>query len=316
MTPRTARRPRPTRTGRLAGRTALVTGGGRGIGRAIALALAADGCDVAVNYRRDADPAAATVADLEALGVPGRGRRGLGRRPGPRRRPWATSVLDDFGPVDLLVCNAGIASRGGTVAETSLDEVDRLMRTHVYSAVQLCRVLLPAMRGRPRGDLVFVSSVAARLMAARSAPYTMAKVALEALALTLAKEERANGIHANVGRPRARRHRDGPAPRAGGDGRRGHRHPGRLVAVRPGLPARGRRRRGPVPRVAGRRLRDRPGGVGRRRGLTAPAVGGSGTAGCGARAGERARCPGRVRSRCRQRAGERIRTSTPEGTGT
>ena len=190
----------PTPDRPLAGRTALVTGGGRGIGRAIALALAADGCDVAVNYRRDAESAAATVDDVEASGVRGRAFAASVDDP-DAARALAGAVLSDFGPVDLLVCNAGIASRGGTVAESSLDEVDRLMRTHVYSAFLLSGALLPAMREQPRGDLVFISSVAARLMAARSAPYTMAKVALEALALTLAKEERANGIHANVVAP-------------------------------------------------------------------------------------------------------------------
>jgi 3-oxoacyl-[acyl-carrier protein] reductase len=184
----------------LAGRTALVTGGGRGIGRAVALALAADGCAVAVNYRRDGDSAAATVADLESHGVRAAAYAASVDDP-DAATGLGEAVLADFGPVDLLVCNAGIASRGGTVAETSLDEFDRLMRTHVYSAVQLCRVLLPGMRACPRGDLVFVSSVAARLMAARSAPYTMAKVALESLAMTLAKEERAHGIHANVVAP-------------------------------------------------------------------------------------------------------------------
>lgn len=184
----------------LAGRTALVTGGGRGIGRAIALALAADGCDVAVNYRRDAASAASTVADIETLG-----RRGAAYEASVDDPEAAAglgdAVLADFGPVDLLVCNAGIASRGNTVADTPLSEVDRLMRTHVYGAFQLCGALLPAMREQPRGDLVFISSVAARHVAARSAPYTMAKVALEALALTLAKEERPHGIHANVVAP-------------------------------------------------------------------------------------------------------------------
>ncbi len=184
----------------LGGRTALVTGGGRGIGRAIALALATDGCDVAVNYRRDADSAAATVAELEALGVR------AAAFPASVDDADATSalgesVLAEFGAVDLLVCNAGIASRGGLVVETSLDEVDRLMRTHVYSAFRLCQMLLPGMRLRPRGDLIFVSSVAARLMAARSAPYSMAKVALESLAMTLAKEERQFGIRVNVVAP-------------------------------------------------------------------------------------------------------------------
>ena len=75
------------------------------------------------------------------------------------------------------------------------------MRTHVYGAYQLCGALLPGMRSRPRGDVVMISSVAAKQFAARTSPYTMAKVALEALALTLAKEERNNGIHVNVVAP-------------------------------------------------------------------------------------------------------------------
>jgi 3-oxoacyl-[acyl-carrier protein] reductase len=184
----------------LAGRSALVTGGGRGIGRAIALGLAADGCAVAVNYRKDAAAAAATAADIKALGAHARTYPASVDDPDAATALGET-VLADFGPVDILVCNAGIASRGGTVAETSLDEVDRLMRTHVYSAFQLCKVLLPAMRERPRADVIFISSVAARLKGPRSAPYTMAKAALEALALTLAKEERTYGIHANVVAP-------------------------------------------------------------------------------------------------------------------
>jgi len=184
----------------LAGRAALITGGGRGIGRAIALALAADGCDVAVNYRRDSESAAATAAAIGDLGRRAAAFEASVDDP-EAAAGLAAAVLAGFGPIDLLVCNAGIASRGSTVADTSLSEVDRLMRTHVYSAFQLCGALLPAMREQPRGDLVFISSVAARHVAARSAPYTMAKVALEALALTLAKEERPHGIHANVVAP-------------------------------------------------------------------------------------------------------------------
>ena len=200
MGPSTDRTERAAGGGPLAGRTALVTGGGRGIGRAIALGLAADGCTVAVNYRRDADAAAGTVADIEGLGA-----RAAAFQASVDDRDavdgLAAAVVEELGPVDLLVCNAGIASRGATVCETSLDEVDRLLRTHVYSAFQLCGALVPGMRGRPRGDVVMVSSVAARLMGARGAPYTMAKVALEALAMTLAKEERAHGIHVNVVAP-------------------------------------------------------------------------------------------------------------------
>src|SRR5262245_1140458 len=101
----------------LGGRVALVTGGGRGMGRAIALALAGDGADVAVNYRRDADAAAETVADITALG-----RRAIAV-PGSvdsleDDKAMVTRALDEFGYVDILVNNAGIASRGNSVADT------------------------------------------------------------------------------------------------------------------------------------------------------------------------------------------------------
>ncbi len=181
-------------------RVALVTGGGRGIGRAIALGLAADGCDVAVNYRRDGEAAAETVAAIEGLG-----RRAVAFPASvddPREaEALAAAVVAALGPVGVLVHSAGIASRGRTVVDTELDEVERLMRTHVYSAFVLCKHLLPAMRTLPRGDVVFVSSVAARHLAANAAPYNLAKTALEALAMTVAKEERAAGIHVNVVAP-------------------------------------------------------------------------------------------------------------------
>lgn len=187
-------------TGVLDGRTALVTGGGRGIGREISLALAGDGADVAISYRKDEDSARATVADIEALG-----RRAIARQaalddPEPAEA-LALAVLDELGPVDLLVHNAGIASRGADVAHTEVAEVERLFRTHALAAFVLCKHLIPAMRDRDRGDVVMISSVATSHLAANSAPYNMAKTALEALAMGLAKEERRNGIHVNVVAP-------------------------------------------------------------------------------------------------------------------
>ena len=112
------------------------------------------------------------------------------------------AVLDDFGAVDALVHSAGIASRGHTVADTDPERARRgCVAVHAFAAHHLCRLVLPSMRTRPRGDVVFISSVAARLLAPNSAPYNMAKVALEALAMTLAKEERRHGIHVNVVAP-------------------------------------------------------------------------------------------------------------------
>ena len=133
-------------------------------------------------------------------------------------------MLDDFGAVDILVHAAGIASRGASVVKTDPDELDRVLRTHALAAHHLCRLLVPRMRKRPRGDVVFISSVAARLLAANGAPYNMAKAALEALAMTLAKEERAPRYPRQRGRPRPGRHRDGPAAGEGGHGDRRHLH--------------------------------------------------------------------------------------------
>lgn len=184
----------------LEGRVALVTGGGRGIGRAIALALAQDGADVAVNFRRDAQSANETVAEIERLGK--------------RSKAYAASVDDydacaemvdgvvaDFGKVDILVNNAGVASRGRTVVDTDPDEPMRLFATHAYGAWALSKLVLASMREQARGDIVMISSAAVLHMGANSAPYNMAKAALEALAWTLAKEERRHGVHVNVVAP-------------------------------------------------------------------------------------------------------------------
>jgi len=184
----------------LEGRVALVTGSGRGIGRAIALALAEDGADVAINYRRDEASAAETAAAVRKLGR--------------RANTYAASVddadadaamveavLGDFGFVDILVNNAGIASRGQNVADTDPAELARVMGIHAMAPHHLCRLVLPSMRTRPRGDIVMVSSVATSFMWAGGAPYNMGKSAMEALAFTLAKEERQHDIHVNVVAP-------------------------------------------------------------------------------------------------------------------
>ena len=184
----------------LEGRVALVTGGGRGIGKAIALALAEDGADVAVNYRRDEASAAETVAEIEKLGRTAQAYA-ASVDDYDACAAMVDAVLRDFGKVDVLVNNAGVASRGRTVADTDPREPHRLFDTHAYGAWAVSKLVLPSMRQQERGDIVMISSAAVLLMGANSAPYNMAKAALEALAWTLAKEERRNGIHVNVVAP-------------------------------------------------------------------------------------------------------------------
>jgi NAD(P)-dependent dehydrogenase (short-subunit alcohol dehydrogenase family) len=184
----------------LAGRVALVTGGSRGIGRAIALALAEDGADVAVAYRRDEAAARDTVAAIERLG-----RRARAYRASVENfaddDAMVAAALAHSGHIDILVNNAGIASRGQRVTDTDPAELERVLRIHAIGPHYLSKLVIPTMRARPRGDIIMISSVATLLNAANGAPYSMAKAAMEALAFTLAKEERPHNIRVNVVAP-------------------------------------------------------------------------------------------------------------------
>ena len=184
----------------LAGRVALISGGGRGIGKAISLALAEDGAAIAVNYRRDEEAALATVAEIE--------------KAGSKAKAYCASVEDwdqdvgmveqviaDFGHIDILVNNAGIASRGQGVADTDPAEMERVVRTHAFAPHYLSKLVLPSMRTQPRGDIIMISSVAASSLGPNGAPYNMGKAAMEALAMTLFKEERRNNIRVNIVAP-------------------------------------------------------------------------------------------------------------------
>jgi len=184
----------------LAGRVALVSGGGRGIGRGISEVLAAQGASVAINFRRGADAAAETVDHITSRGGEAKAYSASVDDP-EADAAMVGDIITDFGFVDILVNNAGIASRGKAVADTDPDELARVMAIHAFSAHHLSRVVLPSMRARQRGDIVMISSVATSGMTANGAPYNMAKAALEALAMTLAKEERKHGVHVNVVAP-------------------------------------------------------------------------------------------------------------------
>ena len=184
----------------LEGRTALVTGASRGIGRAIALSLAEAGADVAVNYRRDAAAAEETVAVIKAMGRKAKAYSASVEN-------WdddvamVADVVKDFGSIGILVNNAGIASRGQSVADTDPMEMERVVRVHAFGPHYLCKLVVPQMRALGRGDIIMISSVATLGNGPCGAPYNMGKAAMEALALTLAKEEREHGIRTNIVSP-------------------------------------------------------------------------------------------------------------------
>ena len=184
----------------LKGRVALVTGGGRGVGRAIAVALAEDGADVAINYRRDHDAAAEAVELVERAG--GRARAYQASVDDfEQDREMVEAVHAEMGPISILVNNAGIASRGNSVVDTDIAELQRVVATHAFAPHYLSKLTVPRMREQPRGDIVMISSAATRGLGANGAPYNMGKTAQEALAATLAKEEKRYGIRVNVVAP-------------------------------------------------------------------------------------------------------------------
>lgn len=184
----------------LHGRIALVTGGGRGIGRSISMALAAAGSDVALSYCRDEAAAQSAVEDLQREGV--RANAYCAHLEVEREcESLVDQVNTDLGHASILVNNAGIASRGLSVAETNTAEVERVMQVHAFAAHTICRKLIPQMRHLGRADIVMISSATTSDPIANGAPYNMAKAALEILAYTIAKEERDHGIRANVVAP-------------------------------------------------------------------------------------------------------------------
>jgi 3-oxoacyl-[acyl-carrier protein] reductase len=178
------------------GRNALVTGASRGIGRAIAVALATAGCDVAINYRERADKAAETVRAIESAG-----RRALAVQadvasPGDVRR-LAESVANGLGPVDILVNNAGV-SRPLALDQITVEDFDATIAANLRSAFLVTQAVLPSMRAKRWGRLIFVGSVAAQVGGVVGPHYAASKAGMVGLmhgyASLLAKE----GITANV----------------------------------------------------------------------------------------------------------------------
>ena len=180
--------------------TSLVTGGSRGIGRAVALRLAAEGHDVAVGYGSNA-AAAEKVADAV---------RALGRRAaaagGDLADPAAADTLVDaveaeLGPVDVLVANAGVNTPGRRVEEISLEEWDRLHAVNLRAPFLLARRVVPGMAARGFGRIVLLSSVAAYTGGIIGAHYASSKAGLHGLAHSLSQQAAGAGVTVNVVAP-------------------------------------------------------------------------------------------------------------------
>jgi 3-oxoacyl-[acyl-carrier protein] reductase len=176
---------------------AIVTGASRGIGRAIAAALAASGHRVVLSYRDREDQAAGLVERIRAAGGEAVSVRADVGQP-TEADALVRTALDTFGQVDVLVNNAGVHLPGVPLAAVRWEEWERLLRVNLSGPLRLIQAVIPQMRERRRGHIVNISSNVSQRLPAGSGPYTMSKVGLEALTRILAKEEGPHGIRVNA----------------------------------------------------------------------------------------------------------------------
>jgi len=179
----------------LSGRNALVTGGSRGIGRAIAVALAECGAAVAVNFRARAEEADAVVAQIRSAG-----RQAVALRAdvsiGAEVSALAERAVRELGAIDVLVNNAGIA-----IEDAGEEAFDRTLAANLKSAFLCTEAFLPGMRARRWGRIVNISSVAARGAGAVGVSYNASKAGLEGLTRGYAARAAKDGVTVNAVAP-------------------------------------------------------------------------------------------------------------------
>ncbi|MGW5958089.1 SDR family NAD(P)-dependent oxidoreductase [Methylorubrum thiocyanatum] len=182
----------------LAGKRALVTGASRGIGAAIALALAERGADVAITYERSAERAAEVVRAIES-----KGRRGLAIQADSADAATVKRSVDaaaaELGGLDILVNNAGIA-RGGPVAEITLADIDALLAVNVRSVVLASQAAIPHL-GKGGRIISIGSCLGERVPFPGVTVYSMTKSALLSFTRGLARELGPQGITVNLVQP-------------------------------------------------------------------------------------------------------------------
>ncbi len=185
----------------LEGKSALITGASRGIGKAIALRFAAEGCDIAVNYVTEAgrDNAAEAAQTAEEIG-------GLGRQAlcveADVTDPLAVeamvaNVIKTFGKLDILVNNAGI-TRDRTLKKLAKEDWDSVIAVNLTGAFHCARAVIEHMRERQYGRIISISSVIAQMGNIGQTNYAASKAGLIGFTKSLAREVARRGITVNV----------------------------------------------------------------------------------------------------------------------
>ena len=183
----------------LTGKAALVSGGARGIGRAIVLRLATQGADVAFTYRGNAEAAAGAAAAVEALG-----RRALAIQADVKDPAAADAVvkatLDAFGKVDILVNNAGI-TRDDLIMRMSEQAWREVLETNLFGAFYMTKAVTRPMLKARSGRIVNITSVSGQAGQMGQANYSAAKAGLIGLTKATARELASRSITVNAVAP-------------------------------------------------------------------------------------------------------------------
>jgi 3-oxoacyl-[acyl-carrier protein] reductase len=183
----------------LSGKTALVTGGSRGIGKAIVLRLARQGADLAFSFRGNTAAADATVADVEALG-----RRCLSvqidAKDPEAAEALVKTVLEAYGKIDILVNNAGI-TRDDLIMRMSLDNWRDVLETNLFGAFYALKAVTRPMLKARGGRVINITSVSGQAGQMGQANYSSAKAGLIGLTKAAARELASRGITVNAVAP-------------------------------------------------------------------------------------------------------------------
>jgi len=181
---------------RLKDRVAIVTGGGRGIGRAIARRFAAEGAFVLVAARTEFE-VRAVAAEINA-----QGGRAASAGADVSREPDCAKIVaaaqQQFGPVTILVNNAGGYGPVKPIEEIATEEWDEVVATHLRAAFLLTRLVLPGMYERGAGAIINISSLSAKSAFSWGAPYAAAKAGMLGLTRVAAAESARRGVRVNA----------------------------------------------------------------------------------------------------------------------
>ena len=183
----------------LNGKTALVTGASRGIGRAIALRLAEDGANVAVIYAGSADKAEAVVNEITALGVNAKAYR-CNVADSAAVNETVKAVTNDLGKIDILVNNAGV-TRDGLMLRMKDEDFDAVLDTNLKGAFNMIRACYSGFIRKKSGRIINISSVSGIMGNAGQANYSASKAGVIGLTKSVARELASRGITCNAVAP-------------------------------------------------------------------------------------------------------------------